>query len=118
MELRDYLEEAERQVGGRVALANELDQNPDAITGAKAHRRGLPVFACIKLAGLLNVDPLEIIAASELVTEKREDRKAVFRPFVQMGRLAHPMIVGIVSSATVLGMALDNVLFTSRTFLL
>lgn len=118
MELREYLEEAERQMGGRIALAEELEQHPDAITSAKKHRRGLPVYACVKLAAILNEDPIHIIAASELVTEKREDRKAVFLPFVQMGRLAHPMIVGIVSSATVLGMALDNVLFTSRTFLL
>lgn len=118
MELRDYIAAGIEKCGTAVSLAKLLDQNPTVIGNAKAHQRGLPVYACIKLAELIDAEPLEIIAASELVTEKREDRKAVFRPFVQMGRLAHPMIVGIVSSATVLGMALDNALFTSRTFLL
>ncbi len=44
---------------------------------------------------MIRAEPLEVIAASELVTEKREDRKAVFLPFVQMGRLAHPMIAPV-----------------------
>lgn len=118
MELRDYIEEGIAKFGTATELAKELGMNANQVRDAKAHRCGLPNYACIRLAGLIDVEPIAIIAASELATEKREDRKEIFRPFAQMGRLAHPMIVGIVSSATVLGMALDNVLFTSRTFLL
>lgn len=102
MELRDYIEAGIKKRETAVSLAEELEQDATALRNAKAHRRGLPVYACIKLANLIGADPLEIIAASELVTEKREDRKAIFRPFVQMGRLAHPMSVTIATIATAL----------------
>ena len=82
MELKDYIENAEKSAGGRQPLADILGQNADAITGAKAHRRGLPNFACIKIADMLGVDRLEVIAASELVTEKKPERREVWLPIV------------------------------------
>jgi hypothetical protein len=45
---------------------------------AKNGKRGLPVYACVALAKLLEVPPMEIIAASELVTAKTEERRALF----------------------------------------
>lgn len=97
---------AEEKAGGRKQLATILDQNPEALTSAKAHRRGLPAYACISLAKLINVNPLEVIAASELVTEKKEERRAVFLPFVQHLSLAkHLAMATMATGLTVLEIA-------------
>lgn len=114
MEFRDYLMRGEEAAGGRAELGVLLEQKGNAITDAKAHRRGLPVYACIRLARLIEVDPMEVIAASELVTEKKEDRKAVFLPFVQVKRFAHLMI----ACFAIGGIALENSISALRGFLL
>ena len=41
----------------------------------KQHKRGLPDPMCIKLAHLIGADPLHVIAASNLVTEKNSGRR-------------------------------------------
>ncbi len=118
MEFREYIEAGTAKAGTVEKLATYLDQLSAAIRSARQHKRGLPVYACIKLAELINADPLEVIAASELVTEKREDRKAIFRPFVQMGRLAHPMIAPFATILTALTLAIGNSSSTIQSFLL
>lgn len=82
MELRNFIEAGEEKVGGRKPLALILEQAPNAITNAKANRQGLPNYACVKLAELLGVERIEVIAASELVTEKNPERREVWLPFV------------------------------------
>lgn len=75
MLLREYIEQAlTGSMTGR-ALANHLGIGANELTDAKGHRRGLPNHACVKLAKLIGREPLEIIAASELVTEKREEKR-------------------------------------------
>lgn len=118
MEMRDYIEAGIRKFGTATQLAKELGMNANQVRDAKAHRCGLPVYACIRLADLIGVDPMEVIAASELVTEKHEDRIAVFRPFVQAARFAqHLMIAGLAVSAS-LAVIVENSASTIRTFLL
>ena len=60
-------------------LAEIIDQHADALTNAKAHRRGLPNYACVILAKLLEIPQIEVIAANELVTEKRQERREVWQ---------------------------------------
>lgn len=60
----------------------DLGQEREALSGAKASRRGLPAYACIKLAKLIGVEPISVIAASELVTEKKEERRAEWLPLL------------------------------------
>ena len=60
---------------------------------ARNLKRGLPVYACVKLADLFHVTPMEIIAASELVTAKTEERRALFLPFLQAAKHTHPVVV-------------------------
>jgi len=99
MELRDYIEAGEKKIGGRVALANYLEQNPDVISAAKTKKRGLPSFACVALAKLIGVPEIEVIAASELVTEKKPERRAIWAPFIQ-GAARHAMAVTLVVGVT------------------
>ncbi len=83
MELVTYITQAEEKANGRTKLAQFLEVRPNYLTDAKAGRCGLPAYACVKLAQLLGEDPTRVIAASELVTEKKDERRAVWLPFVQ-----------------------------------
>ena len=79
-------------------LADYLGIHPNHVSNAKDHQRGLPNYACMKLSKLLNV-PLEtVIGASELATERKEDKRAFWLHFVtnapistQAGRFAQNM---------------------------
>jgi len=82
MELKDYIEAGINKFGTAVSLAKQLGQNANLVRDAKAHRKGLPNYACVMLADLLEVERIEVIAASELVTEKNPERQKVWLPFV------------------------------------
>jgi hypothetical protein len=88
MELKNYIDIGVKETGSQKNLANLLGQKSEAITAAKANRRGLPIDACIKLARLINADPLEVIAASELTTEKKPEKREFWRPFVEHAHAA------------------------------
>lgn len=81
MTLRDYIDAGITAKNGREQLANYLGIAANTVTDAKAHRRGLPNDACIKLARLIEIDPLAIIAASELATEKKPERREFWLSF-------------------------------------
>lgn len=89
MEQSDYVKAGSEKMGSLAALARHLNQSEGALRNARKHIQGLPVYACVSLAKLLNVPPMEIIAASELVTAKTEERRALFLPFVQGVKHAH-----------------------------
>lgn len=115
MEQRDYIEAGAKLKGSLASLARHLDQGETAMREAKAHKRGMPVYACVKLAQLIKVDPLQVIAASELVTEKKEERKAIWLPFVS-GNMAHPVAAALIATGlTVLNTVteLGNLLYNS-----
>jgi hypothetical protein len=118
MEFRDYIEAGAVKCGSTNDLAKLLEQNPAAIRSAKANMRGLPVYACIKLAELVDADPMEVIAASELVTEKKEDRIAVFRPFVQAARHAQHLTIAGFAVMTAFSLAVEKFSSASQSFLL
>lgn len=75
MTLSDYIEEGAKKAGNLTALAKILDMDPTNRTGAKAHRRGLPTDAAIKLADLIKADRITVISANELATEKKEEKR-------------------------------------------
>lgn len=117
MELRDYMEMAIKKAGTARKLAEMIDQKTTAISEIKAQRRGLPHYACVKMAELIGVNSLEVIAASELVTEKDPERQKVWLPFVQAAAsrvAAAPSKTHTVSAGGVIGEALDSSLTTAR----
>ena len=75
MDLREYIEMGEKAAGNQVKLAFYLEQNDSNMRKMKQNKRGLPDPMCIKLAHLIGVDPLHVIAASNLVTEKNSGRR-------------------------------------------
>ena len=79
MELKEYIVKAEKQ-HGRKELTKALElAHPNNLTDAKAQRRGLPNYACVILARLLGVNPIEVVAANELATEKRQERREIWQ---------------------------------------
>lgn len=91
MELRNYIEQGIKAKGSVLTLASYLGINPNSVSNAKAHSRGLPNDAAIKLARLIDVEPLAVIAASELATEKKPERREFWLNFgnpAKAGRVA------------------------------
>jgi len=88
MELRDYIEEGATKAGSLTALGKLLGQDQRNMTSAKAHRRPLPLDAAVRLADYLETDLRAVIAANELVTEKKEEKRAFWSPFVQHAKAA------------------------------
>lgn len=82
MELKTLIERAEKAAGSQVALGLILGQAPGNLRSAKAGLQGLPDHVCVRLAELIEVEPMVVIAASKLVTEKKEEVRKIWRPFV------------------------------------
>lgn len=82
MELKTLIERAEKTAGGQIALGLRIGQAPSALRNAKAGLQGLPDHVCVKLAELIGEEPMTVIAASKLVTEKKEEIRKVWRPFI------------------------------------
>ena len=86
MQLRDYIEEGAKKAGSLTALGKMLDMSQPTISAAKGHRRPLTNKACFQLADYIGADLKAVIAANELVTEKDEEKRAFWFPFVQIAR--------------------------------
>ena len=78
MNMKSFIELGEQKAGKQIELAKILDIRDTALRNAKSGKYGLPDAVCIELANYIGADPLEVIAASNLVTEKDERRRKVF----------------------------------------
>lgn len=76
--MKTYIEKAEKKAGTQIKLAEILNVSDAYIRNAKKGRSGLPDAICIKLADYIQEDRLEVIAASNLVTEKDIERRKIF----------------------------------------
>ena len=88
MELRDYIDQGAKKAGSLTNLGKILDMSQPRMSNAKAHRKPLPIDAVIKLADYLEIDLRALIAANELITEKKEEKRAFWTPFTELGRAA------------------------------
>jgi len=78
MKMKTYIEMGEKIAGSQIELAKLLDIKPNYLSMIKSHQRGLPDALCIQLADYIKVDRLEVIAASNLITEKDEKKRKLF----------------------------------------
>lgn len=88
MELRDYVEIGAKKAGSLTALGKLLDISQPTISGVKAHKRGLPIDLCLKLADYIGADRIEVISASELVTEKKPEKRAFWMQHAKAASIA------------------------------
>lgn len=82
MELKKIIEIASDKAGSQKKLGEIIGISSLQLTNAKAGRAGIPVYACVMIADLIGIDRIAVIAASELITEKKEERRAIWHPFV------------------------------------
>ncbi|ALQ52061.1 helix-turn-helix domain-containing protein [Nitrosomonas ureae] len=75
--MKNYIEKAERKAGKQTELANMLGITASYIRMVKAGKKGFPIETCIVLADYIGADRLEVIAASNLVTEKDEKKRKI-----------------------------------------
>jgi len=101
MEMKKYLELGEEKAGKQIELAKILGIPDSYIRIVKSGRRGLPADVCIKLADYIGADRLEIIAASNLVTEKDEEKRKIFKScFTRAASIAAAALIFAGSSMT------------------
>jgi plasmid maintenance system antidote protein VapI len=85
MHLNELINLASQKAGSQTNLAKVIGVHPNVVSEAKANKRGLPAEACGKLADLIGVDRWTVLAASNLITEKNEEKRAYWAPFVLNG---------------------------------
>mgnify|MGYP000859937224 CR=1 FL=1 len=88
MELRDYIEIGSEKAGSLTALGKKLDLSQPNMSHAKAMKKALPIDAAMKLADYIGADLRSVIAANELVTEKKEEKKNYWMQFVKSANAA------------------------------
>ena len=77
MEMKTYIEKAEKKAGKQTDLADMLGITASYIRMVKAGKKGFPIETCIVLADYIEEDRLAVIAASNLVTEKDEKKRRI-----------------------------------------
>lgn len=105
MQLCELIEEGATKAKSVAGLARTIGVTREQASAAKSHTRPLPTDAAVKLANYLGYEPLMVIAANELATEKKEEKRAFWSPFAEHARAA-----GIV-----LGLALVTNFVTAST---
>ena len=102
MELRRFIERAEVMAGSQKALGEMLGQATSTLRSAKAGLIGLPTYACVMIADLIGEDHTTVIAASELVTEKKLERRAFWEKKLEAlaASVAVVSIAGVTSIVT------------------
>ena len=88
MKMREYLELGAEKAGSLTALGKILDLSQPNISAVKAHRRSLSIDAAVKLADYIEADLKAVIAANELITERKEEKRQFWMPFVSEKRAA------------------------------
>lgn len=92
MDIRRLIELGNAAKGSQAQLAQALGTTTSVLAAVKGGRQGLPDYACFMLARILEIEPSLILAASALVTEKREERRQIFYPYVDSASLPLHMV--------------------------
>jgi transcriptional regulator with XRE-family HTH domain len=83
MNLRELIDQARQPNETQKELAARLGINYKALNDAYNGKRGIPNEIALELAQILQM-PLEpVIAASELITQKDETKRAKWRPYLE-----------------------------------
>lgn len=78
MDMKNYIEQAEKKAGKQTELAKLLGVSASYLRLIKAGKNGLSADMCIVLADYIGADRLQVIAASNLVTERDEKKRKIF----------------------------------------
>ena len=101
MLINEYIEKAEKKAGTQKELARILGITTSYIRNVKAGKSGLPVEVCILIADYTGEDRLEVIAASNLVTEKDERKRKILESCFR--KVASVAAAAVITSILTLG---------------
>lgn len=101
MKMNDYLEKAQKKAGSQIKLAKILGISDRYIRLVRDGERSLADDVCIQLADYIGADRLEVIAASNLVTEKDEKKRKVFESCFSGASRAASLLVAMVLVAVI-----------------
>lgn len=76
MELIDYIDTGIKKAGSLTALGFKIGLSQPRMSKVKAKVEHLPLDAAVKLADYIGADRFTVIAANELATEKKEEKRA------------------------------------------
>lgn len=100
MKLNDYLDIAEKKAGKKIELARILGISDAYLRLVRNEKRGLAIEGCILLADYIDADRLEVIAASNLVTEKDERKRKIIESCFSASRAASftttALLIGVI----------------------
>ncbi|MER0169617.1 MAG: hypothetical protein DU489_03220 [Nitrosomonas sp.] len=96
MKMKNYIEQGEIKAGAQKELANMLGVSASYIRMVKAGQKGLSIDLCIVLADYIEADRLEVIAASNLITEKDEKKRKILESCFQ--KVASVTAAAVISS--------------------
>lgn len=97
--MRAIIEKGEGIANGRKELATLLEVHPQALTDAKKGKCGLPTHACAKLAEITGNTFAEVVAASELATEKKPERREFWQKILGQSVTAGVVLVAVLMNA-------------------
>ncbi|MCL2875458.1 MAG: hypothetical protein FWF12_04010 [Betaproteobacteria bacterium] len=86
--LADYIKTAANKAGSLSALSRLLTMNQPDISKAANGRGRIPLTAAVQLADYIEADPLAVISANELVTERKPEKRAFWMQHARAASIA------------------------------
>lgn len=105
----DYLKDAKEKLGisQDTELANTLKTTPQNINNFMKERSLMDDYHCIKVAQVLGIDPMEIIAAAQEEREKNPEKQRFWQDFrTARSKETGQMIVPVMGLIALITMAL------------
>ena len=93
MKMKEYVERGEKKASSQVKLAEFLKIQASTLGLVKQGKKSLATAYCIKLARYIGVDELEVIAASNLIIEKDEEKRKIFESCLEKTKHAATVTV-------------------------
>lgn len=82
MTLTDYIEAGAKKAESVAELARIIGTTREHASAAKSMRKPLPLDCAVKLANYIGAEKMAVIAANELATEKKEEKRAFWSSFL------------------------------------
>jgi len=83
MKIKEIIEIAEKKAGSQINLSKIIGQKATNLRAVKRGTKKLPTPICIILANYISQEPAAVIAANNLNTEKREERRKIYQDLIE-----------------------------------
>lgn len=96
MKIADYLEMAKMITGSDYETAKRMDVTKQAISNWRRGTSHPDSYACARLAEILGMPELKVIATNGMETEKSEERREYWKKkLIDLGGVAASLLIGV-----------------------